>query len=141
MTLNLDIKKLYVGEKDSILKTSPLKVNKLQRIQNSAARLVMRRSKHDPVTDLLRRLHWLHVKARTEYKVALLCHQCIYNNEMPSYLKNILKPYTPQGTLRSADALLLEVPRFSRTTVGLRAFSISGPKVCNQLPTQENQLN
>ena len=28
----------------------------------------------------------------------------------------------------------LEVPRFSWTTVGLRAFSISGPKVWNQLP-------
>ena len=94
----------------------------------------MRRSKHDPVTVLLRRLHWLPVKARIEYKVALLCHQCIYNNEVPSYLKDIIKPYAPQRTLRSADALLLEVPRFSRTTVGLRAFSISGPKVWNQLP-------
>ena len=40
----------------------------------------------------------------------------------------------PQRTLRSADSLLLEVPRFSQTTVGLRAFSISGWKVWNQLP-------
>ena len=110
------------------------KSQQIQRIQNSAARLVMRRSKHYPVTVLLRRLHWLPVKARIEYEVALICHQCIYNNEMPSYLKDIIKPYTPQRTLRSADALLLEVPHFSRTTVGLRAFSISGPKVWNQLP-------
>ena len=51
------------------------KVNKLQRIQNSAARLVMRKSKHDSVIVLLRRLNWLPVKARIEYKVALLCHQ------------------------------------------------------------------
>ena len=79
-----------------------------------------------PVTVLLRRLHWLPVKARIEYKVALLCHQCLYNNEVPSYLKDIIKPY--------ADSLLLEVPRFSLTTVGLRAFSISGPNVWNQLP-------
>ena len=90
-------------------------VNKLQRIQNSAAILVMRKSKHDSV-----RLYGLPVKARIEYKVALLCHQCLYNNEMSSYLKGIIKPYVPQ---RTADYLLLEVPRFSRTTVGLKTFS------------------
>ena len=32
------------------------------------------------------------------------------------------------------DPFNLRCPRFSRTTVGLRAFSISGPKVWNQLP-------
>ena len=69
------------------------KVKKLQRIQNSAARLVLRRSKHDSVTVLLRRLNWFPVKARIEYKVALLCHRCIYKNEVPSYLKDIIKPY------------------------------------------------
>ena len=40
------------------------KLNKLQRIQNHAARLVLRKSRHESATALLRTLHWLPVKAR-----------------------------------------------------------------------------
>ena len=47
------------------------KLNKLQRIQNHAARLVLRKSRHASVSVLLRTLHWLPVKARIQYKIAL----------------------------------------------------------------------
>ena len=49
------------------------KLNKLQRIQNHAARHVLRESKHASATALLRTLHWLPVKARIHYKIACLC--------------------------------------------------------------------
>ena len=49
------------------------KLNKLQRIQNHAARLVLRQSRHASATALLRTLHWLPVKARIQYKIACLC--------------------------------------------------------------------
>ena len=45
------------------------KLNKLQRIQNHAARLVLRKSRHASATALLRTLHWLSVKARIQYKL------------------------------------------------------------------------
>ena len=56
------------------------KLNKLQRIQNHAARLVLRKSRHASATTLLRTLHfhWLPVKTRIQYKIACLCFQCIY---------------------------------------------------------------
>ena len=44
------------------------KLNKLQRIQNHAAQLV---SRHASATALLRTLHWLPVKDRIQYKIAL----------------------------------------------------------------------
>ena len=53
------------------------KLNKLQRIQNHAARLVLRKSRHGSATALLRTLHWHQVKARIQYKIACLCFQCI----------------------------------------------------------------
>ena len=40
------------------------KLNKLQRIQNHTARLVLRKSRHASATALLRTLHWLPVKTR-----------------------------------------------------------------------------
>ena len=87
------------------------KIAKLQRIQNSAARLVLRKSKRDSATALLRALHWLHVNAIIKYKVATLCHQCIHNEEIPLYLTELITQYVPQRSLRSMDSSLLVVPR------------------------------
>ena len=115
------------------------KIAKLQRIQNNAARLVLRKSKRDSVTALLHELHWLPVSARIDYKVATLCHQCIYGSETPMYLKELIQPYVPRRSLRSNDSTLLVVPRFSLQTYGLRAFSVNGPKVWNSLPIELRQ--
>ena len=115
------------------------KISKLQRIQNSAARLVMRRSRSDSVSALLHLLHWLPVKARIDYKIATLCHQCLHNQNMPTYLRGLISPYVPPRALRSADSSTLVVPRFSLQTYGMRAFSSFGPKVWNSLPIQLRQ--
>ena len=98
------------------------KLNKLQRIQNHAARLVLRKSRHASATTLLRTLHWLPVKARIQYKIACLCFQCIYQNSMPPYISDLLHPYCPFRTLRSLDTSLLTVPRFSLETFGKKSF-------------------
>ena len=110
------------------------KLNKLQRIQNHAARLVLRKSKHESATTLLRTLHWLPVKARIQYKIACLSFQCIYQNSMPPYISDLLRPYCPSRTLRFLDASLLTVPRFSLETFGKKSFSVFGPTVWNSLP-------
>ena len=110
------------------------KLNKLQRIQNHAARLLLCKSRHASTTALLRTLHWLPVKARIQYKIACLCFQCIYQNSMPPYISNLLHPYCPSRTLHSLDTSLLTVPRFSLETFGKRSFSVFGLTVCNSLP-------
>ena len=65
------------------------KLNKLQRIQNHAARLVLRKFRHASTSGLLRTLHWLPVKARIQYKIACLCFQCICQNSMPPYTSDL----------------------------------------------------
>ena len=42
-----------------------------QKIQNNAARLILKRSKRDHVTPLSKELHWLPVKYRIQYKLLL----------------------------------------------------------------------
>ena len=110
------------------------KLNSLQRTQNHAARLVLRKSRHASATALLRTLHWLPVKARIQYKIACLCFQCIYHNSMPPYISDFLYPYCPFRTLRSLDTSLLTVPCFSLETFGKKSFSVFGPTVWNSLP-------
>ena len=48
-------------------------VGKLQRVQNSAAHLVVRALPHVHITPICRHLHWLPVRARIFYKTPCLC--------------------------------------------------------------------
>ena len=110
------------------------KLNKLQHIQNHAARLGLHKSRHASASGLLRTLHWLLVKARSQYKIPCLRFQYIYQNTRPPYISDLLHPYCPSRTLRSFDTSFLIVLRFSLVTFGKRAFSVFGPTVWNSLP-------
>jgi len=48
----------------------------LQAAMNSAARLVFSSSRYDPITPLLRQLHWLKAAERIDYKLAVLVYKC-----------------------------------------------------------------
>ena len=48
----------------------------LQRIQNYAARVIMRLPKSSNITTHLNSLNWLPVKVRSTYKIACLCYHC-----------------------------------------------------------------
>ena len=108
-------------------------IKKLDRVQNSAARLVMQARKHDHITPILRTLHWLPVHARIEYKIAVLCHN-FFCDSSPHYLSSCLSVYVPRRSLRSSgDSRILATPRF-RTKLGHRSFSCSAPEIWNALP-------
>ena len=47
-------------------------IARMQKIQNNAARLILKKLKRDHVTPLLKELHWLPVKYRIQYKLATL---------------------------------------------------------------------
>jgi len=114
-------------------------IQPLQRIQNSSARLILRKKKSDHVTPLLRSLHWLPVSHRIKYKVCNLCYKSL-NNCAPLYLCECLKVYTPTRTLRSSsDTSILQIPRSRLASVSSRAFSVNGPHLWNSLPQSLRQ--
>ena len=110
-------------------------VQKLQYIQNSAARVLMRVRKHDHITPILYTLHWLPVSARIEYKILLTTYNCI-NGHAPPYLQSLLNApkTTSTRTLRSANQFLLQVPVTKLRTMGDRAFCSAAPRLWNCLP-------
>ena len=55
-------------------------IHKLQLIQNYAARLLKKASKRSSAKLLLKDLHWLQVKGRIIYKIAVLVFNIINNN-------------------------------------------------------------
>ena len=61
-----------------LINVSKMDIGRLQRIQNRAARIVLRARKHDRATPLLKELHWLPVERRISYKVALIVYKCMH---------------------------------------------------------------
>ena len=61
----------------------------LQRVQNYAARVILRLRKSSNITTHLKSLHWLPVKVRSTYKRACLCYHC-HSSTAPSYVADIL---------------------------------------------------
>jgi len=61
----------------------------LQRVQNVAARLVLRLDHRAHIKPALR-LHWLPVKAHIEFGIAIVMHATL-NQRGPAYLNNIIK--------------------------------------------------
>jgi len=108
---------------------------KLQFVQNMAARMVsgVRRSKH--ITLVLEDLHWLPVSQPVVFKTALIVWKCVHG-VAPAYLSDPCVPTTAilgRQHLRSAATGTLLVPR-ARTATGQRSFAFNGPVTWNRLP-------
>ena len=58
-------------------------INKMQLVQNIAARITLGKRKYDSATRCLQRLHWLPIQQRIEFKIISLVHKCIHGNAPP----------------------------------------------------------
>jgi len=56
---------------------------RLQGIQNGAARLVTGTGRREHITPVLRQLHWLPARQRVEFKLALLIHKSLLGQLPP----------------------------------------------------------
>jgi hypothetical protein len=107
----------------------------LQRVQNAAARLTLRRCKRDGATPLLKELKWLPVKLRINFKATTLAFRCRFSLPLaPVYLSSLLSAYIPARSLRSSSTTSLLVPRARLASYGERSFSFLGPTLLHSLP-------
>ena len=112
-------------------------LQRLQSVQNSVARLIygLRRSKH--ITDALLSLHWLRVRERVVYKLAVLTYKAL-NGLAPLNLSSAfthVADVLSRRRLRSASTYQLLVPSYRRSMIGWGAFPIAGARVWNDLPS------
>ena len=109
-------------------------LQKLQLVQNSAARLVTGTRRREHITPVLFALHWLPIRQRIQFKLLLLVYRCTHQLA-PDYLTDLVVPYVPARSLRSADLNLLTVKRYNLERYGRRSFSVAGPSLWNALPS------
>jgi len=107
-------------------------IQKLQRVQNNAARIVVQAPKRSHAKPLLQELHWLSVEQRIKHKLAVMAFK-IRRTSTPAYLSRHIVACSHTRSLCSSSVPLLQTP-FSRTYFGKRAFSTAAPSTWNSLP-------
>ena len=90
---------------------------------------------YDHITPVLQSLHWLPVQYRIIFKILLLVYKGL-NGLEPTYIADLLSFRKYTRALRSASQSFLQIPRMNTKSYGDRAFSVSGPKLWNELPLQ-----
>jgi len=109
-------------------------LNRLQRIQNTLARVVANTRRRDHITPTLQSLHWLKVQERINYKVVSLTYNVLQTSH-PSYLSRLLT-LQPARSTRSSQFITLYPPSVTSNRAILnRSFSYSAPRLWNSLPT------
>ena len=120
-------------------------LRKMQAVLHAAARLVCGLGRFDHITPAMRNdLHWLPVRQRIEYKIALLVYKRLHG-AAPLYLSDYCAAITETNrrhNLRSISRGDLLQPRTRTHHLGPRSFRSSGPSVWNSLPVtvRDNSL-
>ena len=116
-------------------------LKRLQNVQRTAARLITRKRKYDPISGDLIELHWLPVEQRIDFKILVLTYKAIHH-QSPDYISSMLQLRTDSRHLRSTSfAPQLVQPRTHHITFADRAFSCYAPRKWNQLPPQIRNAN
>ena len=119
----------------SILSGSPKGlIQKLQRVQNTAACITLKIPRTEHTTPLLRMSHWLPIPSKIAYKIDSLCQTAV-TTAYPKYLSELLNVYTLARPLRSSsDPNILSIATARTKLYGQQAFAYQGPINWNRVP-------
>ena len=110
-------------------------MNRLQSVQNAAARLVTGTRRSDHISPVLRQLHWLPVRQHVDFKVATLAHQSP-SGISPPYLADDCRFVADarEQRLRSTASRTCVVT-WTYSTFGNRAFGAASLGLWNSFPS------
>ena len=114
-------------------------LKRLQKVQNNAARLILKRNKFCCATPLLCQLHWLPIDKRIIYKICMIVFK-ILNSQAPPYISELVDSYHPTRRLRSSSDPTLLVKRTTSRKIGERSFFFSAPHYWNALPKHIREI-
>ena len=111
-------------------------ISHLQRIQNYAARVILRLPMSSSITIHLKSHHWHPVIVRSTYKIDCFCYHC-HSSTAPSYVTDILHeiPSHTRNTRSSSFTMpLLNRHAYSKATLSDRSYSFASSSVWNSIP-------
>ena len=107
-------------------------ITKLQRVQNSLARIVLQKPRHTHADDLLVQLHWLPVSYCIEYKIALIMYKALTCGQ-PRYLADMLMHQHQVRTTKLEGQCRLPQP-VPNSQTSSRGFRYAAPSIWNLFP-------
>ena len=118
------------------------RINLLQQVQNTAAKLVLGWSKYASATDALKHLHWLPICLRVECKILVQVYKCL-TGAVPLYLQNQLTPLSisRRGLRSEHQSNQLVVPFTNKQIFAKPSFSVNGPLLWNVLTNELRTIN
>jgi len=110
-------------------------MRRVQSVKNAVARLLTGARRRDHISPVLRRLHWLPVRRRIDFKLAFLVHLSLAG-QAPHYLAEDIHLVAagPGRQFRSSTDRSCSVP-LTYSTSGDRSFAAAGTRVWNSLPS------
>ena len=107
-------------------------LSRLQQIQNSFARTVVKAPKSCHITAILRSLHWLRITEHIEYKLLSLTYKVLTTTQ-PPYLHNLIFIQRSRINRSSSVVTLARPPLSSSLKITDRSFRYASPCLWNQL--------
>ena len=105
-------------------------ITRLQQIQNSLVRVVVKAPKSCHFTPIFWSLHWLKITECIEYKLLSLTYKVLTTTQ-PSYLHNLIQP--PHSTRSSSLVTFARPSTSSSLRITDRSFQYASPRHWNQL--------
>ena len=106
-------------------------IQRIQRLQNQAARLLTNTRRWEHITPILSKLHWLPVNKRIHFKILTFAHKAV-NQTGPAYLH--LPQHFQLRSTRSSTAPMLHMQIGRKKCAGDRAYRVAAPKLWNAVP-------
>ena len=116
------------GDEQLLYATS---IDKLQRVQNTLARVVNGHKRTEHITPVLADMHWLPVKFSVTFEIASLT-LTIRKSGQPAYRRTLISDYRHTRDLLSSSRDLIATKR-SKKAKGARAFSCIAMSIWNTL--------
>src|SRR6218665_1815059 len=96
--------------------------------------------KHHHITPVLKKLHWLKIPQRIEYKVISLTYNTRQSSQ-PSYLRQLFTIQLPRSTLSSSTLTLLLPSVTSSLKFSNRSIAVAVPPLLNKLLPALRQIS
>ena len=119
---------------------SQANIDKLQRVQNILARVVVGVQWTSSSLNIRRDLHWFPVGHCITYKLCLTTWKTLHTSQ-PLYLSEPISHYLPPRSLHSSNTHLLTRPPGITSNFSSRAFSVSAPSTWNSLPAHIRSID
>ena len=112
--------------------TTKKNMDRLQKVQNFAARVVTETRKFDHITPVLTQLNWLTVTSTLNFKDAIMTYKCL-NGLAPTFLFDRFKKRSQLYNSNKRSKNMLQIP-FYHSATGQRRFLYRAVKIWNDVP-------